>query len=90
MGPSFAHLAALAFLARRTPGSAAARTMTYLFLATALPALIPSLRPLLDASPAFHAELFARPAGTWAPILTLVLIGLALPELPSLTGTSSP
>jgi hypothetical protein len=86
----FAHLAALAFVARRTPGSAPARTVTYLFLATALPALIPPLRPLLDASPAFHAELFARPAGTWAPILTLVLTGLALPSLPSLAGTSSP
>ena len=90
MAVGFAHLAALAFVARRTPGSASARTVTYLFLATALPALLPPLRPLLDASPAFHAGLFARPTGTWAPILTLVLTGLALPSLPSLTGTSSP
>jgi hypothetical protein len=90
VGRSFAHLTALAFLARRTPGSAAARTAAFFFLATALPALIPSLRPLLDASPSFHPGLFARPAATWAPILTLVLTGLAIPSVPSPMGTSSP
>lgn len=73
------HLTALVLVARRVPLGPAARTLGFLAAATVLPALAPILRPLLDASPSFHAEHFPRWFEALAPILSLIVIAIALP-----------
>ncbi len=73
------HLTALALVVRRAPLGPAARTLGFLAAATVLPALAPILRPLLDASPSFHAEHFPRWFDALAPILSLIVIAIALP-----------
>lgn len=75
-----AHLAALALVFRRVPLHPASRTLVFLASATALPALVPGLRPLLDASPSFRAEHFPRWGEALAPILSLIVIAIALPS----------
>lgn len=82
------HLTALALVARRVPLGPAARTLGFLAAATVLPALAPILRPLLDASPSFHAEHFPRWFGSLTPILSLIVIAIALPVpvRPALAG----
>lgn len=75
-----AHLAALALVTRRLPLNPAARALVFLGSATAVPALLPTLRPLLDASPSFHAEHFSPWIEALAPILSLIVIAIALPS----------
>lgn len=73
------HLAAIALLASRIPGSSGARCLAFVILAGPVPALVPLLRPLLDASPSFHAEHFPPWSEAFAPILTLIVLALAVP-----------
>ncbi len=75
-----AHLAGLALVIRRLPLNPAARALVFLGSATAVPALFPTLRPLLDASPSFHAEHFSPWFEALAPILSLIVIAIALPS----------
>lgn len=86
------HIAALALVVRRTPWNPAARAAGLLFLTLVVPALVPTLRPLLDASPLFHAEHFPGLSTALAPILSLIVFAYALPgrHSSSVAGTASP
>lgn len=75
-----AHLAALAVVVRRIPWAPGPRSIAFVLLATAVPALVPTLRPLLDASPSFHDGHFPGWIAAFAPILTLAMFAVALPS----------
>lgn len=75
-----AQLAVLAVVVRRIPWAPGPRSFAFVLLATAVPALIPTLRPLLDASPSFHDGHFPGWIGAIAPILTLAMFAVALPS----------
>lgn len=75
-----AHLAALGLVARRVPGGAVVRAVSLFAAAIVVPALVPSLRPVLDASPSFHGGLFPGCIAAVAPIFSLIVIASALPS----------
>lgn len=72
------HLASLAQVTSRLPTSAGARALAFVLAATAIPALLPALRPWLDASPSFQPGYFPRSFAAVAPILTLAVLSVAL------------
>lgn len=80
------HLGLLATLAVRLTTRPGASTALFVLAALVLPALLPSLRPLLDAAPSFHSASFPRSSAVLTPILTLAVIVLALPPC-SITAT---
>jgi len=76
------HLSLLAALAVRLTTSPGSSIALFLFATVAMPALLPSSRPLFDAAPSFHSGGFPRSPAVLAPILTLAVIVLALPHRP--------
>ncbi len=77
---SVLHIAAMALVLHRAPWSPAARAAGLLAFGMVLPALMPTLRPLLDASPAFHDPHLPRAVTALAPILALIVFAFALPR----------
>ncbi len=77
-----AHLSLLGALTVRLTTSPGFAIALFLFATIAMPALLPSSRPLLDAAPSFHSDGFPRSPAVLAPILTLAVIVIALPHRP--------
>jgi len=73
------HLGLLGALAVRLTNQPGAATALFVLGTLVLPALLPAVRPLLDAAPSFHSASFPRSSTALAPILTLAVIVLALP-----------
>ena len=73
------HLGAIALVLHRTRWSPSARAAGLLMLGLFIPALAPTLRPLLDASPSFRDPHLTRLSTALAPILSLIVLAYALP-----------
>lgn len=84
------HLGLLALVAQRLPLGTVGRCLAFLMSATVVPALLPVLRPLLDAAPSFQAGHFPGWSEAIAPILTLTVIALALPSSIRLAPAGEP
>ncbi len=78
-GVGLAQWVVIALLAARLPARAALRPVFFVLLAIVIPAFLPILRPLFDASPSFHGSSLARPVVTLASITALVVLLYALP-----------